>query len=167
MLAVGSVLEAADRKASFVRRPVPANSVKKPEWGFWAALRCLKAELRAFPVRTKRIDGNLIVMAELPGLKKDEVKVDLTDSLLVIEAEPNRGNEVFFRRAGRRVIPLPDGAGIELAKAQLKNGVLTVSLPVSKSREGRRVSVEEVVDIEFPLPDYAEVARKSASPVPR
>jgi len=164
MSAVGSALEAADRKASLARRPVPANPLMKRVRSFWVGLQSLKAELVAFPVRFRRTDSKLIVIADLPGLQKEEVKVDLTDSVLVIEAEPNREEEAFFRRAGRRVIPLPDGARIDCAKAQLKSGVLTVSLPVSSSKEGRRVSVEEVIDIALQQPDYPSCAKTCIAP---
>ncbi len=167
MSAVGSALEAADRKASLARRPGPANPVMKRVRRFWAGIRSLNAELVAFPVRVRRTDSKLIVIADLPGLQKEEVKVEVNDSLLVIEVEPHRDKEPFFRRAGRRVIPVPDGARIHRAHALLKNGVLTVSLPlpVSHSRVCRRVSVEEAIDIELPQPDHPQAARKPVSPI--
>ncbi len=165
MSAVSLVQGAADRKASLERRPAPANSATKRAGGGWVGIRSLLAELAAFPVRIMRIDNKQVVIADLPGLKKEEVRVELTDSVLVIEAEPNREWEPFFRRAGRRVIPLPDGARIHRAKAQLKNGVLTVSVPVWNAREGRRVSVEEVLDIEPQQPDCRQAARKPVSPI--
>ncbi|MGA2878133.1 MAG: Hsp20/alpha crystallin family protein [Bryobacteraceae bacterium] len=167
MSAVGSALQAAGRKASLARRLGPANPVMKRVRKFWAGIRSLKAELVAFPVRFRKTDSKLIVIADLPGLQKEEVKVDVTDSLLVIEVEPHRDEEPFFRRAGRRVIPLPDGARIHRAHALLKNGVLTVSLPLPGSHSGvsRRVSVEEAIDIEFPRSDHPQAERKPVSPV--
>jgi HSP20 family molecular chaperone IbpA len=126
------------------------NPAVKRGHGLWLGIRSLIAELAAFPVRISSISGNLIVSADLPGLRKDEVSVDLTDSLLVIEATPNREQEAFFRRAGRRVVPLPNGARIHRAKAQLKDGILTVTLPVSSFRNGRTLSVEEVIGIPRP-----------------
>lgn len=164
MSAVGSALEEAERKTSFAKCPAPANPSKKRAGKFWVGIRSLLAELAAFPVRILRSDKKLVVMAHLPGLKKKEVRVELIDSVLVIEAEPNRAGEPFFRRAGRRVIPLPNGARIH--QAQLKNGVLTVSLPVASFRSGRKLSVEEIIDIEFQEPDYRLVARKPTSPRP-
>ena len=107
-------------------------------------IRSLLAELAAFPVRIMRIDKKQVVMADLPGLKKEEVRVELTDSVLVIEAEPNREWRTFLSQGWTSGNSAPDGARIHRAKAQLKNGVLTVSLPVASSRSGRRVSVEEI-----------------------
>lgn len=150
MSAVGIDQEATNRKAGAARRPESANSIMNSFRRFWLGLRSLRSELLTFPVRIWRIDSNLIAVADLPGLKKEEIRVELTDTVLVIEADPNREGEAFFRRAGRRVIPLPDGAGIDRARAQLKNGVLTVSLPVWNAKKGREVPVEEVIDIEPP-----------------
>jgi len=116
----------------------------------WMAIRSLQAELVAFPVRMGRNDDDLIVTADLPGLKREEVKVELSESVLLIEAEPNREGEPFFRRAGRRILSMPDDAEIDKAKAQLKNGVLTVSMPVSRARRTRTVSVEDSRDIDLP-----------------
>lgn len=165
MSAVATGKAAAEREASLTRPPGPRNSVMKRLRRFWVAIRSLKAELLAFPVRMRRDDHNLIVMADLPGLRKEEIRVELTESVLVIEAEPNREEEAFFRRAGRRLIALPDGAGIDRAKAELKNGILTVSLPLSRSRKNCKVLVEEAIDIDLPRADNDQVARKSASAV--
>lgn len=157
---------AADGEPSLARPPEPPNSFQKRVRRFLVALRSLKAELLAFPVRIRRIDSNLIALADLPGLKKEEIRVELTDNVLVIEAEPNREDEAFFRRAGRRIIALPDDAEIHFAKAELKNGLLTVSLPLSSSRKRRTIPVEEVVDIELQQPNGPAPARNSASPAP-
>lgn len=165
MWAVGKDQKAADREASLARRPGLANSIMKRVRRFCMGIRSLEAELVAFPVRIRKNDGNLIVIADLPGLKKEEVEVELSDSVLVIEVEPNREEEVLFRRAGRQIIPLPEGAGIDLAKAELKNGVLKVSLPVPHSREGRTVSVEEVSDIDLQQSGDGQLVRAPAAPV--
>lgn len=97
------------------------------------SIRCPKAELLAFPVRTRRVDNLLVALADLPGLKKEEIRVELTDSVLVIEAAPKREDEAFFRRAGRRRIALPEDARIQLAKAELKLQQLDDSQTVRKS----------------------------------
>ena len=140
--------QAAIGEASAAGRPANPimNGIRRP----WMGLRSLIAELAAFPVRVKRNDDDLVVTADLPGLKKDEVTVELSDGLLCIQAEPNRDGEPFFRRAGRRIFSLPDDAEIDKAKAQMKNGVLSVSMPVSHSRRTHTVSVEEDREIDLP-----------------
>jgi HSP20 family protein len=95
-------------------------------------------------------DNNLIVRAELPGLSKDDVKVEVTDDGLVIHGERKRESEEKGERWYRsersygqfyRLIPLPEGANAEQAKARFENGVLEVSMPIPESRGRRRIPV--------------------------
>lgn len=92
-------------------------------------------------------DGQLQVHAELPGLKPEDVKVEVTDDALVIQGERKYEREdkkggVYRseRRYGQfyREIPLPEGAKAEQAKAQFKDGVLEVILPVPEQKIHRR-----------------------------
>jgi HSP20 family protein len=92
-------------------------------------------------------DGQLQVHAELPGLKPEEVKVELAENCLVIQGERKMEQEEnkdgmyrSERKYGRfyREIPLPEGAKAEEAKAQFKDGVLQVTLPVPEQKSERR-----------------------------
>ena len=104
-------------------------------------------------VDIQQCNGNLVVTAELPGLKKDEVKVELTEDAVIIEGERKRehkedheGFHRWERSYGHfyRSIPLPEGAKTEQAKAELSDGVLKVSLPVAEiKKKVREVTVEE------------------------
>jgi HSP20 family protein len=104
-------------------------------------------------VDVQQCNGNLVVSAELPGLKKEEVKVELTDDALVIEGERKRehkedhdGFHRWERSYGHfyRSIPLPEGAKTDQAKAELQEGVLKVSVPVPEmKKKSRRVLIEE------------------------
>jgi HSP20 family protein len=92
-------------------------------------------------------DNNLVVRAELPGMDKDDVKVELTDDGLIIEGERRREHEERFEGGYRseiayghfhRLIPLPEGANVDQAKAQINNGVLEVEIPIAEARRQRR-----------------------------
>jgi HSP20 family protein len=92
-------------------------------------------------------DNNLVVRAELPGLDKDDVKVELTDDGLVIEGERRREREERLEGGYRseieygrfyRLIPLPEGANIDQAQARINNGVLEVEIPMAEARRQRR-----------------------------
>lgn len=92
-------------------------------------------------------DNNLVVRAELPGLNKDDVKVEMTDNGLVIQGERKREHEEKgegFYRSERsyghfyRLIPLPEGANADQARAQFENGILEVSVPIPESQRRRR-----------------------------
>jgi HSP20 family protein len=83
--------------------------------------------------------GNLVVSAELPGLKREDVKVEVNDDALTIQGERKQehsqdhdGYHRWERSYGRfyRAIPLPQGANTDQIKAELKDGLLKVSIPV-------------------------------------
>ena len=104
----------------------------------------------------QRINGDLLITAELPGLKKEEVKVEMTDDALIIEGERKReqkeehkGYQHFERSYGKfyRSIPLPAGAKTDQVKAELNDGVLKVSVPVTEvKKKVREVAIEDVGD---------------------
>jgi HSP20 family protein len=107
----------------------------------------VEVNLWAPPIEVKHKADNFIVTAELPGLAKDEVKVEVVDEALVIEGERKRfkeeKGEEFYRSEryyGKfyRSIPLPKGAKTELIKAELTNGVLEVVIPVPEVKPNLR-----------------------------
>jgi len=92
-------------------------------------------------------DGKFVVTADLPGMTKDDVKVDVSDEYIVIEGErkfEHEEREQGVYRAERsygrfhREIPLPEGAKSETAKASFKNGVLEVTVEAPKLAASRR-----------------------------
>jgi HSP20 family protein len=92
-------------------------------------------------------DNNLVVRAELPGLEKDDVKVELTDDGLVIEGERKREREERLEGGYRseieygrfyRMIPLPEGVNVDQAQARMNNGVLEVAIPMAEAKRPRR-----------------------------
>jgi HSP20 family protein len=107
----------------------------KSDWGFQLAI----------DVRER--DGNLEICAELPGMSKDDVKVESTDEGVIIRGEKKReeeSNEGGWHRTERsygsfyRMIPLPEGAESDKAKAEFKNGVLEIRIPLSEPQHKSR-----------------------------
>jgi HSP20 family protein len=108
---------------------------------------------------TPRIDivqrnNELVVRADLPGLGKDDVKVDVTEDAVVIQGERHREHEEEQHGVYRtersygsfyRAIPLPDGAITDQAKAQFKDGVLEITMPAPPEHvtRGRRLEISE------------------------
>jgi HSP20 family protein len=92
--------------------------------------------------------GNeLVVKADVPGLKREDIKVDITDSELTISGErkvEKEENEKGVYRSERsygaffRSIALPDGAKTDLAKATVKDGVLEVKMPLARIESAKR-----------------------------
>jgi HSP20 family protein len=97
-------------------------------------------------------EGKLVVCADLPGLKKDDVSVDIDENAITIQGE--RRQEREEKRAGyyvsersygsfHRTIPLPEGISAENAKATFRDGVLEIELDAPKRERGRRLDIQE------------------------
>ena len=96
--------------------------------------------------------SNLVIRADLPGLKREDVNVEVEDDSLVIRGE--RRNELEDEREGfyrsersygsfYRVIPLPDGVDESKVNASFRDGVLEITLPRPEERRpsSRRVEI--------------------------
>jgi HSP20 family protein len=92
-------------------------------------------------------DGKFDILAELPGLSPNEVRVEAEDGALVIQGKreiERESTEGGVRRSERqfgffyRRIPLPEGADPEQAKARFHDGVLEISMPAPKPQSNRR-----------------------------
>ncbi len=95
-------------------------------------------------------DGKLHVSADLPGLGKDDVRVEVLDNNLTIQGE--RRTEQRDEREGWsersygrffRSIPLPDGINPDSAKASFENGVLDITFDAPKlaDRRGKQIQI--------------------------
>lgn len=90
---------------------------------------------------------NMVVCAELPGLRPEDVHLEVTEDALVLSGERQRNqesNEGGIHRTERRygqfyrAVPLPEGANAEQARAQFRDGVLEVTIPVQQPQSRRR-----------------------------
>ena len=88
-------------------------------------------------------NGDFIATLELPGLKKEEVKVEVTDEAILVtgerKLEKEEKEEGYFRSERTygefyRTIPLPKDAKIDRIKAELNHGVLRISVPVPPTK---------------------------------
>jgi HSP20 family protein len=89
----------------------------------------------------------MVVRVELPGLKREDVKVSIQNENLVIEGERRQDEEQKGRGYyesewiyGRfyREIPLPESVNDTDVKASFKDGVLEVELPMPENAHERR-----------------------------
>ena len=103
--------------------------------------------------------GQLRVRADLPGMKPEDVKVEVTDDAVIIQGE--RKNEHEETKGGvyrsersygqfHREIPLPEGTKSDQAKAQFRDGVLEISVPIPQQASKRRTVPVETVSGEPP-----------------
>jgi HSP20 family protein len=127
------------------------------DFGFgqrWAPLSGQRSiESWAPDVEVFQKNNELTIRADLPGLKKDEVSVDITDDAVTIHGERKREHEEEregLYRSERsygsfwRVVPLPEGAIGEQAKATFRDGVLEITMPAppASTSKGRRLEIK-------------------------
>ena len=87
-------------------------------------------------------ENNFYARFEIPGIKKEDVKVDLNDRLLTVTAEKKeKRGEVESSTSYTRSISVPDSVNAETIAAKLEDGVLTVTLPKSEERKPRTIQV--------------------------
>ena len=81
------------------------------------------------------------VYFEVPGSKSSNVKVEIRNSMLTIEAEScleRHGKPVLFKRS----FELSDAVDVEHIKAKTQDGILKLTLPKSESAQIRKITVE-------------------------
>jgi HSP20 family protein len=93
---------------------------------------------------------NVVVKAEIPGMKKEEIEISLHDGVLTIsgerkhETEKKEGesfrSERYFGRF-QRSVSLPVGVDANAVKASYKDGILTVTLPKREEAKPRQIQV--------------------------
>jgi HSP20 family protein len=97
-----------------------------------------------------REDGNLVVRAEVPGVKPEEIEVKAEEGALTIsgrheEAEEHKGRH-FVRRERRygafsRTMALPDGVDARQITASTHDGVLEVTIPLPEEAAQEPVTI--------------------------
>lgn len=111
------------------------------------------AEIWAPDIEVVQKNNELRIRADLPGLKKDDVNVEVTEDAVIIQGERKREHEEEregYYRSERsygsfyRAIPLPEGAITDQAKATFKDGVLEITMPAPpSSTRARRLEITE------------------------
>ena len=126
-----------------------------PRLGFgWPRPLTRRAEEWLPDVEMLQRNNELVIRADLPGLTKDDVKVDVTEDAITIQGERKREHEeekAGVYRSERsygsfyRCIALPEGAMSDQAKAIFKDGVLEVTMPAPPEsvKRGRRLEITE------------------------
>jgi HSP20 family protein len=95
-------------------------------------------------------EDELLVTAELPGMRHEDLEVEVSDGVLTIKGEKREEREekgarrrVWERSYGafERTFSLPRSVDADKVAAEFEQGVLTVHLPKTKQAQGRRVQV--------------------------
>lgn len=100
-------------------------------------------------VDVEETDDAYIVEADLPGVKRDDVDVELVGSELTISGEiKERERKGVLRRQTRRTgrfdyrVTLPDHVESDQIEASLNEGVLTVRVPKSERAQRRKIEIK-------------------------
>ncbi|MNJ96647.1 Spore protein SP21 [compost metagenome] len=93
-------------------------------------------------------DGNYLVSADLPGLKKEDIKIDLSDNVLTISGERVREEKSEGKYTERvygkftRSFSLPTKVNADKIQAQFKDGVLHVTLPKAEGVRSQAIKIQ-------------------------
>ncbi len=94
---------------------------------------------------------NVFVKAEVPGVSKDDIDVNITEDTVTIRGEKRREEKVeekdYYRLertygSFQRTLPLPSGVQSAKASARFKDGVLEIKIPKAPSARKREVKVK-------------------------
>jgi len=97
-------------------------------------------------------EAELVVKAELPGVKKEDIELTLQEDRIVIKGETKKEEQIdeegYHRRELRygrfgRVIPLPTTVKQEEIQASFNDGVLTIRAPkVEEKEKGSKIDIQ-------------------------
>jgi HSP20 family protein len=96
-------------------------------------------------------DKEVILTAEIPGVRKEDIRINATEDSIEISAETKREEEEekedYYRRERSyssfyRSYTLPSKVNPDGAKASCNNGVLEVRLPKTEEKKGREVKID-------------------------
>lgn len=105
---------------------------------------------QSLAVDVSETDTDVVVRASVPGYTKDQVNIEVHDDVLTISAEKSdeveEKNERYLRRERRegrlvRSLPLPAPVADDRAKAELRDGVLTLTLPKNPKVLPKKISI--------------------------
>lgn len=95
-------------------------------------------------------DSEVVLKAELPGLKKEDIDVTIKDNTVHLKAERKEEREEKTEEVHRverfygrieRIIPLPTKVKADKAKAHYKDGILELRIPKEKVSKEAKVQI--------------------------
>ena len=143
---------------ALLRRMTSVFDPQFDDWPFfkWPAFESRSLEGVSWSPKIEVVEKNnrLVTRVDLPGVKKEDVTVEVTDGWLTLSGERKRETEEkkdnYYRSEREygsfyRTVPLPDGVKSEDVKASFADGVLEVSVPLPAKAETTvtKVKIEE------------------------
>jgi HSP20 family protein len=91
-----------------------------------------------FPVDLFEDKDNHYVRAELPGITREAINLEMVDGYLTINATRKEGEEAFSLT---RSVSIPEAVQADKVSAILEHGVLTVTLPKQEQAKPRKIAI--------------------------
>ena len=118
------------------------------DWAF-RSLEDRRAEAWAPPVDILEKDGNLILMASVPGMTEKDIDLKIEGQVLTVKGERKSQEDsgyTYHQQESRygtfsRSFKLPDSADLEKVEADYKNGILTITVPQKPEVRPRTIKV--------------------------
>lgn len=119
------------------------NTFRDKQGDFEKAMSEYTASSAKIPMDMIETDRDIIVKTDLPGVKKEDIVIDLSEDMLevmaIFEDESEYKDENFVRKERRygeakRSVTINKPIKIEEASAKFENGVLTVTIPKEEKR---------------------------------
>jgi len=130
----------------------PFDSIDKAFEDLFAFPDIGTEKIQAPAVDIKETEKEIIVSADLPGIDKKDIKLDLTGNSLSISCERKEekeekdkgGYRMKETRYGKfyRAFALPAAIKEKETKAVYRNGVLKITMQKQKQNDSRRISIE-------------------------
>lgn len=96
-------------------------------------------------------EGQIVLKAELPGVDKDNISIDVNGRMLTVKGERSADNEVkednyYMRERSygkfERSFTLPAETDLEQIKAEYKDGVLKLNIPKAESSKPKQITIQ-------------------------
>jgi HSP20 family protein len=111
----------------------------------------LRSRFGSFPVDIEETDDEITVKADLPGIEKDQIDVNVTENMVTIQAQDEREvreeGKNYVRQERRaqnynRNLRLPASVDMDSAEAAYDDGVLTVTVEKQSASKGTSIDIE-------------------------
>jgi HSP20 family protein len=102
-------------------------------------------------VDTYEEGNNIVIKAELPGVKKEDVSIDIKDNVLTLKGERSQETEVreenYYRKERsygkfHRAFTLPDAVEPNKIDASFKDGVLKITIPKTEETKTKKIEIK-------------------------
>lgn len=119
---------------------------------FGERLPAFKEEITLAPaIEVSETDNEIIVKAAVPGVDKKDLNISILDNNLIIKGEVKREKEEkkknYYKQeiaygSFSRTIPLPAEVKVDEIKANMKNGVVTITVPKAEKAKAKEITID-------------------------